>query len=119
MTREHSGFTLIEVLVALCLVASAGVLASFAATALLGLSSAAHSEAAGLAAASEKLEELIATPAAARIAGNDETAMAGVAVTRIWRIRADDPAPGLVRMEVTARWEHPTLTLLTLVAAAR
>jgi prepilin-type N-terminal cleavage/methylation domain-containing protein len=115
---SRGGFTLVEVLAALGLVASAGVIASFGATALLRLSAAAHSEAAGLAAASEKLEELLATPAASRAAGNDETAMANVHLTRIWRVRADDPAPGLDRLEVTVRWDHPSLTLLTLVVAA-
>ena len=116
--RRRGGFSLVEVLAALGLVGSAGVLASFAATALLSLSAAAHAEAAGLAAAAEKLEELIALPPAARASGNDQTSMAGVGVTRIWRVRSDDPVPGLDRMEVTARWDHPSLTLLTLVAAA-
>jgi hypothetical protein len=43
---------------------------------------------------------------------------AGIDVARVWRVRGDDPAPGLTRVEVTARWSAPELTLLTLVAVA-
>lgn len=109
------GFTLIESLVALGLVASAGVVASVAAVAMIELERAAHAEAVGLAVASEKIEQLAAATPAARRAGNDATELDGVAVTRVWRVRNDDPAYGLTRLEVTARWDAPALTLLTLV----
>lgn len=109
------GFTLIESLVALALVASAGVVASVAAVAMLRLERAAHAEAAGLAAASEKLEELAALLPALRRSGNDTTDLDGVRLTRVWRVRGDDPVAGLTRLEVTARWDAPALTLLTLV----
>lgn len=110
--------TLVEVLVALGLLASAGIVASVAATAMLQLERAAHAEAVGLAVAGEKLEELIAAAPAARRAGNDETTLDGVGVTRVWRVRDDDPTRGVTRLEVTARWSAPALTMLTLVAAA-
>ena len=115
---RRAGFTLLEVLAALGLVGCLAVVSSAAGRALAMLSLAARAEAAGLAAASEKLEELIASPAAARASGNDETSMAGVAVTRVWRVRQDDPATGLSRIEVTSRWSRPALTLLTLVGVA-
>ncbi|HEY8515362.1 MAG TPA: prepilin-type N-terminal cleavage/methylation domain-containing protein [Candidatus Binatia bacterium] len=115
---REQGFTLVEALVAVALIASAGVVASTAALAMLRLERAAHAEAAGLAAASEKLEELIATRPADRRSGNDTTVLDGVAVTRVWRVLDDQPARDLVRLEVTSRWDHPQLTLLTLVAAA-
>lgn len=115
---DEAGCTLIEALVALGLLASAGIVASVAALAMLQLERAAHAEAVGLAVASEKIEELVATPPVARRAGNDETSLDGVVVTRIWRVRDDDPAYGLTRLEVTARWDAPALTLLTLMTAA-
>jgi type II secretory pathway pseudopilin PulG len=115
--RNETGFTLIEAVVAICLVASAGVVASTAALGMLRLERAAHAEAAGLAAASEKLEELIGTEPSARRSGNDTTLLDGVELTRVWRVLDDLPARGLVRLEVTSRWDQPQLTLLTLVTA--
>lgn len=112
------GLTLVEVLVALCLVGAVGVVASGAAESMTLLARAARSEAAGLAAASAKLEELIASPSDSRASGNDATVVDGLSVTRIWRVRRDDPASGLTRLEVTARWSKPSLTLLTLAAVA-
>ncbi|MEW6269108.1 MAG: hypothetical protein AB1689_07395 [Thermodesulfobacteriota bacterium] len=115
--RSEAGFTLLEALVAIGLVASAGVVATTAAVAMLRLERAAHAEAAGLAAASEKLEELVGALPADRRSGNDDTVLDGVPVTRVWRVLDDQPAQGLTRLEVTSRWDRPQLTLLTLVAA--
>ena len=115
--RGEGGCTLVEALVALGLLASAGIVASVAALAMLQLERAAHAEAVGLAVAGEKIEELVAAAPSARRAGNDETSLDGVVVTRIWRVRDDDPAYGLTRLEVTARWDTPALTLLTLMTA--
>ena len=112
------GFTLVEVLVALCLVASVGVLASSAALAVLAMTTAAHAEAVGLAAASAKVEELFATEAAVRASGNDELPTSIGAVARVWRVLPDEPAAGLQRLEVTVRWSRPSVTLLSLVAVA-
>lgn len=114
----QGGFTLVETLVALCLVASAGTIASGAAVSMLELARAARGEAAGLAAASDRVEALVATPAAERASGNDEVVVDGLQVVRTWRVAPDDPAPGLWRLEVTARWSAPRTTLLTLVAVA-
>jgi type II secretory pathway pseudopilin PulG len=110
--------TLVEVLVALGLLASAGIVASLAAASMLQLERAAHAEAVGLALAAEKLEELLATTPAARRNGNDETVLDGVGVARVWRVLDDEPARGVMRLEVTARWSAPALTMLTLVVAA-
>lgn len=110
--------TLVEVLVALGLLASAGIVASMAAASLLQLERAAHAEAVGLALAAEKLEELLASTPASRRAGNDETSLDGVDVARVWRVRDDEPTAGVMRLEVTARWTAPGLTMLTLVASA-
>lgn len=114
----EAGMTLAEVLVALGLLASAGIVASLAAVSMIELERAAHAEAVGLALASEKLEELLAAAPPARSAGNDETTLDGVGVARVWRIAHGDPAPGVTRLEVTARWAAPALTMLTLVASA-
>jgi type II secretory pathway pseudopilin PulG len=116
-TRGEEGFTLVEVLVALGLLASAGIIATLAAAAMLRLERAAHAEAVGLATAGEKLEELIARTPAARSGGNDTTDLDGVHVTRVWRVIAGTPAVELTRLEVTARWDQPRTTALTLVAA--
>ena len=116
--RSMAGFTLVEVLVALGLVASVGTVASGAAAAMLEFARAARSEAAGLAAGVDKLEVLVAMPAAARVSGNDETVVDGLAIVRIWRVLRDDPVAGLARLEVTTRWMRPRTTLLTLVAVA-
>jgi type II secretory pathway pseudopilin PulG len=116
--RGGRGWSLVEVLVALCLVGSAGVLASGAAHSLSKLARAARSEAAGLAAAMEKLEEVIALSSDLRSPGNDEVITDDLAVTRIWRVQPGAPTKGLDRVEVTARWLHPAPTLLTLVAVA-
>ena len=116
--RRARGLTLVEVLVALCLVGAVGVVASGAAESMILLARAARSEAAGLAAASGKLEELLATASDSRSAGNDEAVVDGLSVTRIWRVRRDDPCPGLTRLEVTARWSRPSITLLTLAAVS-
>ena len=115
---DDAGMTLAEVLVALGLLASAGIVASLAAASMLQLERAAHAEAVGLAVAGEKLEELLATAPSARRAGNDETLLDGVDVARVWRVLDDVPARGVMRLEVTARWTAPALTMLTLVAAA-
>ncbi len=115
---EERGFTLVEALVAMSLVASVGLVASVAGAALLELERAAHGEAVGLALASEKLEELIALPPAERRSGTDDVTLDGVAVTRVWRVVSDEPVHGVTRLEVTSRWEEPSLTMLTLVGAA-
>lgn len=115
--RSESGFTLIEVLAAAGLLASAGIVATLAAVAMLRLERAAHAEAVGLAVAGEKLEELMSRRPDARAGGNDETDLDGVHVTRVWRVIDSAPAPGLERLEVTARWDRPRTTLLTIVAA--
>jgi type II secretory pathway pseudopilin PulG len=116
--RAVAGFTLLEVLAALGLVAAIGVIASAAARAMIQLTQAAHAEAAGLAAAEERLEELLSLAAADRRSGNDETVLDGVALARIWRVLRNHPAPGLDRLEVTVRWSAPSLTLLTLATVA-
>lgn len=113
----QEGFTLIEVVAAAGLLASAGIVATLAASAMLRLERAAHAEAVGLAVAVEKLEELIARTPSARAGGNDETDLDGVRVARIWRVLERTPALDLTRLEVTVRWERPATTLLTLVTA--
>ncbi|MBU6282603.1 hypothetical protein KGQ64_10215 [bacterium] len=117
-TGPDDGFALAEALVALCLVASVATVASGAAVSMLELARAARGEAAGLAAASERIEALLASPAGTRSSGTDEVVVDGFPVVRTWRVGADDPAPGLARVEVTARWNAPRTTLLTLVAVA-
>jgi len=112
------GFSLVETLVALGLVASVATIASGAAVSMLELARAARGEAAGLAAASEAIEALVATPAASRSSGDDRAVVDGFAIVRVWRVAPDEPAPGLARLEVTARWSAPRTTLLTLVAVA-
>lgn len=116
--RIPGGFTLAEVLVALSLVASVGIVASAAAQSFLRFARAARSEAAGLVAASARLEEMLALGASRRESGNDEVVIDGLRITRTWRLERDVPEPGLTRVEVTARWEHPEITLLTLVGVA-
>ena len=116
--HRDDGLSLIEVLVALCLVASAGVVASGAAQSMTTLVRSARSEAAGLAAATEKMEEIFASPHLRRASGNDEVITDGLAVTRIWRVQPGVPAAGLDRVEVTTRWLHPRATLLTVAAVA-
>jgi hypothetical protein len=71
----------------------------------------------GLALAGEKLEELIARTPPARSGGNDTTDLDGVRVARVWRVVERTPAAELTRLEVTARWDQPRTTALTLVAA--
>jgi hypothetical protein len=44
--------------------------------------------------------------------------LAGIEVGRIWRVRPHPDLPGLQRVEVSARWEEPQLTVLVLVAVA-
>lgn len=116
--RSETGLSLVEVLVALCLVGSAGVLASGAAQSMTALVRSARSEAAGLAAATEKIEEIVASPHQRRVSGNDEIVNDGLAITRIWRVQPGAPAAGLDRVEVTTRWLHPRATLLTIAAVA-
>ena len=116
---RRAGFTLLEVLAALGLLGAVGVVASASGHALARLGWAARGEAAGLFAAEQKIEELLSLPAGERRAGNDETISSGISVRRVWRVRGDAPAPGLARVEVSASWETPQLTILTLVAVAR
>lgn len=112
------GFTLVEVLAALGLVASLGVAALSVAGTLAAMLQIARAEAVGLALAAEKLEDLIATPADQRAEGFDEVESQGLAVRRLWRVRRGDPAPGLTRLEVSSTWENPDVIVLTLVAVA-
>jgi prepilin-type N-terminal cleavage/methylation domain-containing protein len=116
--KNIGGFTLVEVLVALGIVVSASMLALSASATMLRFVHAARAEAAGLAAAQEKIEELISTPRAGRVEGNDMVELAGIEVGRIWRVRPHPDLPGLQRVEVSARWEEPQLTVLVLVAVA-
>jgi Tfp pilus assembly protein PilV len=113
----EEGFTLVEVLVAAGLLASAGIIATLAGVAMLRLERTAHAEAVGLALAGEKLEELIARTPPARSGGNDTTDFDGVRVARVWRVVERTPAAELTRLEVTARGDQPRTTALTLVAA--
>jgi prepilin-type N-terminal cleavage/methylation domain-containing protein len=115
--RRRAGFTLVEVLAALGLVGAVGVMASASGYSLARLSRAALAEAAGLLAAERKVEELLASPEG-RENGTDDVEHSGVGVRRVWRVIDDVPAPGLTRVEVSASWEEPGLTMLTLVAVA-
>jgi prepilin-type N-terminal cleavage/methylation domain-containing protein len=117
--RGPRGLSLVEVLVSLSLVASIGVAATGLGVALAALATAARAEAVGLALASEKLEELIATSPELRGDGFDEVERSGVRVVRQWRVATGDPEPELSRLEVTARWDRPELTVLVLAALAR
>ena len=112
------GLTLVEVLVAISLVASVGVAATGTALALTALVGRARAEVVALSLAAEKIEELMARPADDRRDGFDEVAQSGARVTRMWRVTSGDPEPGLTRLEVSARWRDPQLTVLTLVAVA-
>ncbi|MEO2167029.1 MAG: prepilin-type N-terminal cleavage/methylation domain-containing protein [bacterium] len=116
--KNIGGFTLVEVLVALGIVVSASMLALSASATMLRFVHAARAEAAGLAAAQEKIEELISTLRTGRVEGNDMVELAGIEVGRIWRVRPHPDLPGLQRVEVSARWEEPQLTVLVLVAVA-
>jgi type II secretory pathway pseudopilin PulG len=113
-----AGFTLVEVLASLGLVASIGVIASGAALAMIDLTRAAHAEAVGLAAAEQQLEALVGTDASSRRSGNDTVVVDRVSLTRIWRVSNGDPAPGVDRLEVTVHWSAPSLTQLTLATVA-
>lgn len=115
---RRAGFTLLEVLAALGLVGAVGVVATGSGYGLARLGHAARAEAAGLAAAEGKIEELLSLPAGRRSAGNDETRRGGILVQRVWRVRTGSPAPGLTRVEVSVSWETPDLKILTLVAVA-
>jgi len=106
------------VLAALGLLGAVAVVASGSGHALARLSRAARGEAAGLLAAEQKIEELLSLPAGRRRSGNDEIRASGITVRRVWRVREDAPAAGLARVEVSASWETPQLTILTLVAVA-
>ena len=109
---------MLEVLAALGLVGAVGVVASGSGHALARFGWAARGEAAGLFAAERKLEELLSLRADDRTGGTDRTESSGIAVRRVWRIVPDTPAPGLTRVEVSASWEAPDLTILTLVGVA-
>lgn len=115
---RRAGFTLLEVLAALGLVGAVGVMATGAGHALAHLGLAARAEAAGLLAAEQKLEELLAARSEDRTGGTDAVDHSGIAVRRVWRVLPNNPAPGLERVEVSARWDVPRLTVLTLVAVA-
>jgi prepilin-type N-terminal cleavage/methylation domain-containing protein len=112
------GFTLAEVLVALSLVASAGVAATGTGLALTALTARARAEVVALELAGAKIEELSAKPSEERGNGFDEIEEDAVRVTRMWRVWTGDPEPGLKRLEVTARWRDPQLNILTLVAVS-
>lgn len=113
--RRRAGFTLLEVLAALGLLAAMGLLASGAGHAMARMGEAGRQEAAGLLAAGNKLEELLALRASTLGSGHDRVRIAGVEVHRVWRIREDSPEIGLWRVEVSARWDGPALRQLTLV----
>ncbi len=113
--RWQDGWTLVEVGLALCFVSGLAMTVGASAATLLRLAAEAHAEAIGLAAAASRLEELLATDPERRAPGTDVVTLGGTEVTRIWRPVADDPAAGLWRIEVTARWERPSITGLTLV----
>ncbi len=113
--RWQEGWTLIEVGLALCFVSGLAMTAGASAVTLLRLAAEAHAEAVGLAVAASRLEELLAADPERRAPGTDVVALGGTEVTRIWRPVSDDPAAGLWRIEVTARWERPSIAALTLV----
>ena len=117
-TPGGEGFSLLEVMAALGLLAAVAMMATSGGVALTRLGWAARGEAVGLFAAEEKIEELLSLPARAREAGYDDVDFSGIRVRRVWRLQNDAPVVGLTRLEVSTSWETPDLTLLTLVAVA-
>ena len=105
---SRRGSSLIEVMVALSLVAGLALIASTAGLAVVRLEAAAHAEAVGLTAAEDVVQRLAGLPRAERVAGSDELDAPPVEVHREWRVFADDPAPGLTRVESSAAWREPS-----------
>lgn len=97
----NSGYSLIEVVVAMALFAIAilGLSAGVALVARSSLLSENLTRATIL--AQDKLEELT-TPYAVRTGGSDEPQPG---FTRDWSITLDDPATGVARVAVTVSWE--------------
>jgi prepilin-type N-terminal cleavage/methylation domain-containing protein len=116
---ESSGFSLIEVMAALCLLLAASMLSFSAGSASWGALRAARLEAEGLAAGRDKIEELIALVPALRLSGQDQWRQGASDFTRIWRVRPWVGHPGLQRLEVSTRWSDEGLVILDLVAVAR
>ncbi len=115
---RRAGFTLLEVLAALGLVGAVGVVATGSGHALARLAWVARGEVSGRLAAERKMEELLSLRRSELHGGHDEEVLAGMRVRRIWRILPDAPARGLTRVEVSASWDEPRLTVLTFVAVA-
>ncbi len=115
---RRAGFTLLEVLAALGVLVSVGIIAHGAGFAMMRLAVAAQAESVGLFLAEEKIEELLALPGPLRRSGNDDLLAPRARVRRIWRIDEAPPAPGFVRIEVSTSWEVPQVTILNLVAVA-
>lgn len=116
--ETERGFTLVEVLAALALVVCGAALAVAAGQAMLRFAQEARAEEAGLIAGQAKVEEILSLLPAYRAEGHDTVDVAGVAITRIWRVRPVPELPGLDRIEVSARWDVPGLRILVLVAVA-
>ena len=115
----RSGFSLIEVMAALCVVLAASMLSFSAGSAGLRALHTARLEAAALAAGCDKMEELMARAPARRFSGQDKWRTETGHFTRIWRVRPWAGYPGLQRLEVSTRWWDEDLVILDLVAVAR
>jgi len=111
--RDSSGFTLLEVIIAVCLL-------SFALLALAQLQIVAvrdNAFASGMTAAAtlaqDKLEELMGQPYANILAGQDNAGQ----YTRQWNVDNDIPAAGMKSVTVTvSRQNGPTVQMSTVIS---
>ncbi|MDG1400783.1 MAG: hypothetical protein P8K76_09930 [Candidatus Binatia bacterium] len=114
-----SGFGLIEVLAALCLILAASMVSLSAGSASWRAFRTARLEAEGLAAGRDKIEELIALLPARRVGGHDQWGHGTAQFTRTWQVRPWVGYPGLQRLEVRTSWLDEDLVILDLAAVAR
>lgn len=102
--RASRGFTLIEVVVAIVMLAF-GVLASASLTAALMKSNrGVTNRTRAVEVLREKVEELQSVTYPALGNGSDAVTVRGIAFSRTWTVAADTPAPNLKQVTLTVTW---------------
>lgn len=114
------GFTLIEVLVAMCIFSIAVLGLAVGATSVMRANQTGLNTTIATNLAQDKLEELKAKTAANIASGGPvTTTSSGVTFSRSWTVTSNSPVTGVKRIDVTVTWTDYTSHTLTVSSAVK
>lgn len=115
-----SGFTLIEVLVAMAIFSIAVLGLAVGATTVMRSNKTSYFNTIGTNLAQDKMEELKAKTASSIASGSDTpSAVYGVSFSRSWTVTADQPTKGVNKIDVTVTWTDYKQNNLTISSAVK